>query len=119
MKTLIDHNGCATYPYGSPALEVTVPTTLQGVDVLAVIKALTERVTELELKLSTLTAPQNSVQNAPVSSVEAAKVSVASVPVESVSEPVEAVLEAPATDVVVESAMVEVPVTKQTKKSSK
>jgi hypothetical protein len=121
MRTLIDHNGCATYPYGSPSLDVTVPTTLQGVDVLTVIKALTERVTELELKLAALSAPQALVQSTSAAAVEEIKAPDVNVPVETISEPVQPVLEAPVTDPVVGSVEVEAPpvAAKQTKKSSK
>jgi hypothetical protein len=34
MKTTINEQGCTTHPYGSPSLEVTVPVTIQGVNIL-------------------------------------------------------------------------------------
>lgn len=116
MRTVIDHNGCATYSYGTPSFDVTVPTTLQGVDVLASLKALTERVAELELKLSALLPV---VPMAPVAVVEVTKATVISVPVEVVPEPVQVVEETPVEPVVVDSVEAEAPIAKQTKKSSK
>lgn len=116
MKTLIDHNGCATYPYGSPALDVTVPMTVQGVDLLSVIKALTDRVSELELKLA---APQVLAQSTSVAAVEDTKTPDVIVPVETISEPAQPVLEAPVADPVADSVEAPSVAVKQTKKSSK
>lgn len=120
MRTIIDHNGCATYSYGTPSLDVTVPTTLQGVDILAALKALTERVDELEFKLS---ATLSIVPTAPAAVVEALKATVVNMPTEVISEPVKVAMEAPAVpvtaDSVVDSVETEAPIAKQTKKSSK
>lgn len=117
MRTVIDHSGCATYPYGNPSFDVTVPTTLQGVDVLASLKALTERVAELELKLS------SSLPMALAAIVETPKTTAVNMIVEMVSEPAQVAVEALATPVVIDSALdsveAEAPVAKQTKKSSK
>jgi hypothetical protein len=116
MRTVIDHNGCATYPNGNPSFDVIVPTTLQGVDVLAALKALTERVAELELKLS---ATLSIVPKAPTAFIEAPKPTAVNVPAEVVSEPVQVAIEAPAVPAVVDSFEAEAPIAKQTKKSSK
>ena len=116
MKTVIDHNGCATYPYGSPSLDITVPMSLQGVDVLLAIKALTDRVSELELKLA---ATQPLTQSASVAAVEDTKALDVIVPVETISEPAQPVLESPVADPVVDSVEAPSVAVKQTKKSSK
>lgn len=116
MRTVIDHNGCATYPYGNLSLDITVPTTLQGVDILAALKALTERVTELELKLSSALSTATTAPNA---SIEAAKVTAVNAPAEVVSVPVQVAVEAPVVPATVDSVEAEAPIAKQTKKSSK
>lgn len=117
MRTVIDHTGCTTYPYGNPSFDVTVPTILQGVDILASLKALTERVAELELKLSA------SMPVAPIAATEPPKATAVNIPVEVVSEPVQVVVEALTVPVVIDSVLEsvesEAPVAKQTKKSSK
>lgn len=121
MKTVIDSSGCATYPHGSPSFDVTVPMTVQGVDLLSVVKILTDRVSELELKLAALSAPRALAQSTSVAAVEDTKAPDVIVPVETIPEPVQPVIEAPVADPVVDSAEIEAPpvAAKQTKKSSK
>ena len=121
MRTVIDGSGCATYPHGGASFDVAVPMTVQGVDLLSVVKTLTDRVSELELKLAALSAPQALAQSTSAAAVEDTKAPVVIVPVETITEPVQPVLEAPVADPVVDSAEVEAPpvAAKQTKKSSK
>jgi hypothetical protein len=90
--------------------------TVQGVDLLSVIKALTDRVSELELKLA---APQVLAQSTSVAAVEDTKIPDVIVPVETISEPAQPVLEAPVADPVVDSVEAPSVAVKQTKKSSK
>ena len=121
MRTVIDGSGCATYPHGGASFDVAVPMTVQGVDLLSVVKTLTDRVSELELKLAALSAPQSLAQRTSAEAVEDTKAPVVIVPIETITEPVQPVLEAPVADPVVDSAEVEAPsvAVKQTKKSSK
>jgi hypothetical protein len=121
MRTVIDSSGCAPYPHGGASFDVTVPMTVQGVDLLSVVKALTDRVSELELKLAALSAPQALAQSTSVAAIEDAKAPDVIVSTETISEPVQTVLEAPVADPVVDSVEVEAPpvAAKQTKKSSK
>lgn len=119
MRTVIDHSGCATYPYGNPSFDVTVPMTLQGVDILSVVKTLTDRVSELELKLAALSAPQALAQSTSAAAVEDIKAPAVIVPVETIKDPVQPVLEAPVADPVVDSVEAPPVAAKQTKKSSK
>jgi hypothetical protein len=43
MKTVINEHGCTTHPHGSPSLEVTVPLTVQGVNILEELQAINAR----------------------------------------------------------------------------
>ena len=42
MKTIISSAGCSTHPHHEPAFEVTVPMTVQGVDLVYEIQSLTK-----------------------------------------------------------------------------
>ena len=121
MRTVIDGSGCATYPHGGASFDVAVPMTVQGVDLLSVVKALTDRVSELELKLAALSAPHAWAQSTSAAAGEDTKAPVVIVPVETILETVQTALEVPVADPVVDSAEVEAPpvAAKQTKKSSK
>ena len=94
MKTVISSAGCSTHPHYDPALEVTVPMTVQGVDLVYEVQSLTkaigiltERLLRLEQGVSpTLPAvPKEVVAKAvatPTPEPVAAPVEPAEVPVE-------------------------------------
>ena len=79
MKTIINSHGCSTHPNESPALEIDVPTTVQGVDFLEELRLLQTAVeglaaTVASLKQSLVAAPPaastKSQPEAPAVSVE-------------------------------------------------
>jgi hypothetical protein len=44
MKTIISSAGCSTHPHHDPSFEVTVPMTIQGVDLVYEIQSLTKTI---------------------------------------------------------------------------
>lgn len=108
MKTIIDSSGCSTHPHHDPALEVTVPMTVQGVDLVYEIQCLnkaigilTERLSKLEQGVAvTLPAVSKEVVAKAVAAPAPEPVTAPAEPVEvpveqstvaAVEEPVEAV----------------------------
>lgn len=60
MKTVISSAGCSTHPHHSPAFEVTVPMTVQGVDLVYEVQSLTKAIgilTERLLRLEQGVSP--------------------------------------------------------------
>ena len=60
MKTIVDSAGCSTHPHHNPAFEVSVPMTVQGVDLVYEIQSLTKTIgilTERLLRLEQGVSP--------------------------------------------------------------
>jgi len=60
MKTVISSAGCSTHPHHEPAFEVTVPMTVQGIDLVYEVQSLTKTIgilTERLLRLEQGVSP--------------------------------------------------------------
>jgi phage shock protein A len=80
MKTIIDEQGCTTHPYNEPSLEVTVPMTVQGVNLSKQVsqqsigllqlslqvESLHSRIKELETKITELQLVKPVAETTPI-----------------------------------------------------
>ena len=54
MKTTINEHGCTTHPYGEPSVEITVPMTLQGVNLGEQVSQQSVGLLQLSLQMESL-----------------------------------------------------------------
>lgn len=95
MKTILDSNGLMTLPYGGVGFEVSVPMTVQGVDLVYEIQCLTKTIGILTERLLQLEQGQAPTVTAAPSNQPVAKIikTPAPEPVEAPVEPVEVPVE--------------------------
>ena len=54
MKTTIDEHGCTTHPHGAASLEITVPMTIQGVNLSEQVSQQSVGLLQLSLQVESL-----------------------------------------------------------------
>ena len=54
MKTTINEHGCTTHPYGEPSVEITVPMTVQGVNLGEQVSQQSVGLLQLSLQMESL-----------------------------------------------------------------